>query len=31
MTAAKAGSSVQPSLLGTAKDANGSLEVTYNG
>jgi predicted lipoprotein with Yx(FWY)xxD motif len=22
---------VQPSLLGTVKDANGSLEVTYNG
>jgi predicted lipoprotein with Yx(FWY)xxD motif len=31
MTAAKAGSGVQPSLLGTVKDASGSLEVTYNG
>jgi predicted lipoprotein with Yx(FWY)xxD motif len=31
MTAAKAGSGVQPSLLGTIKDANGTLEVTYNG
>jgi predicted lipoprotein with Yx(FWY)xxD motif len=31
MTAAKAGSGVQPSLLGTVKDPNGSPEVTYNG
>src|ERR1700757_4067097 len=31
MTAAKAGSGVQSSLLGTLKDASGSLEVTYNG
>ena len=31
MTAAKAGSGVQPSLLGTVKDATGNLEVTYNG
>ena len=31
MTAAKAGSGVQPSLLGTVRDATGSLEVTYNG
>lgn len=31
MTAAKAGSGVQSSLLRTLKDASGSLEVTYNG
>jgi predicted lipoprotein with Yx(FWY)xxD motif len=30
MTAAKAGSGVQPSLLGTVKAASGSLYVTYN-
>jgi predicted lipoprotein with Yx(FWY)xxD motif len=29
-TAAKAGSGVQSSLLGTVKDASGNLEVTYN-
>ena len=29
-TAAKAGSGVQSSLLGTVKGANGNLEVTYN-
>src|SRR5258707_1924982 len=29
-TAAKAGSGVQPSLLGTVKGASGNLEVTYN-
>ena len=29
-TAATAGSGVQPSLLGTVKDASGNLEVTYN-
>jgi predicted lipoprotein with Yx(FWY)xxD motif len=29
-TAATAGSGVQSSLLGTAKDASGNLEVTYN-
>jgi hypothetical protein len=31
MTAAKAGSGVQASLLGTVKGATGNLEVTYNG
>ncbi len=30
-TAAKAGSGVMSSLLGTVKDASGNLEVTYNG
>ena len=30
-TAGKAGSGVMSSLLGTVKDANGNLEVTYNG
>ena len=30
-TAAKAGSGVTSSLLGTVKDASGNLEVTYNG
>ena len=30
MTAPTAGSGVQSSLLGTLKDANGNLEVTYN-
>ena len=30
-TAAKAGSGVEPSLLGSVKDASGNLEVTYNG
>lgn len=30
-TAAKAGSGVMSSLLGTVKEDNGSLEVTYNG
>ena len=30
-TAAKAGSGVQSSMLGTVKDASGNLEVTYNG
>jgi predicted lipoprotein with Yx(FWY)xxD motif len=30
-TAAKAGSGVEASLLGTVKEANGTLEVTYNG
>jgi predicted lipoprotein with Yx(FWY)xxD motif len=30
VTTAKAGSGVQSSLLGTVKDANGDLEVTYN-
>ena len=30
MTAAKAGSGVQGSLLGTVRDASGGLEVTYN-
>jgi predicted lipoprotein with Yx(FWY)xxD motif len=30
-TAATAGTGVQSSLLGTVKDANGKLEVTYNG
>jgi hypothetical protein len=30
MTAAKAGSGVQASLLGTVKAASGSLYVTYN-
>lgn len=30
-TAAKAGSGVQASLLGTVKDADGKMEVTYNG
>jgi predicted lipoprotein with Yx(FWY)xxD motif len=29
-TAARAGSGVQASLLGTVKDASGNLEVTYN-
>jgi predicted lipoprotein with Yx(FWY)xxD motif len=29
-TTATAGSGVQPSLLGTVKDASGNLEVTYN-
>jgi predicted lipoprotein with Yx(FWY)xxD motif len=31
VTAATAGSGIQPSLLGTVKDASGSLYVTYNG
>jgi predicted lipoprotein with Yx(FWY)xxD motif len=31
MTAAKAGSGVKASLLGTVKDASGHMEVTYNG
>ncbi len=31
MTAAKAGSGVDASLLGTVKDASGKTEVTYNG
>jgi predicted lipoprotein with Yx(FWY)xxD motif len=31
MSAAKAGGGVRASLLGTVKDASGSLEVTYNG
>ena len=31
MAAAKAGSGVRPSLLGTVNDATGNLEVTYNG
>jgi predicted lipoprotein with Yx(FWY)xxD motif len=31
MTAAKAGSGIQASLLGTVKAASGSLYVTYNG
>ena len=30
MTAAKAGSGVQASMLGTVADASGNLEVTYN-
>ncbi len=30
-TAAKAGSGVSSSLLGTVKDASGNMEVTYNG
>ena len=30
MTAAKAGSGVQASMLGTVTDASGNLEVTYN-
>ena len=30
-TAARAGSGVMSSLLGTVKDASGNLEVTYNG
>jgi predicted lipoprotein with Yx(FWY)xxD motif len=30
-TAAKAGSGVRSSLLGSVKDASGNLEVTYNG
>ena len=30
-TAAKAGSGVQASLLGTVKDADGEMEATYNG
>jgi predicted lipoprotein with Yx(FWY)xxD motif len=30
-TAARAGSGAQSSLLGTVKDASGTLEVTYNG
>lgn len=30
-TAAKAGSGVESSLLGSVKDASGNLEVTYNG
>lgn len=30
-TAAKAGSGVQSSMLGTVKDASGNLEVTFNG
>jgi predicted lipoprotein with Yx(FWY)xxD motif len=31
VTAAKAGSGVQSSLLGTVKGADGKMEVTYNG
>jgi predicted lipoprotein with Yx(FWY)xxD motif len=31
VTAATAGSGIQPSLLGTVKDASGSLYVTYHG
>ena len=30
-TAAKAGSGVEPSLLGSVKDASGNVEVTYHG
>src|SRR5260370_16540801 len=30
MTAAKAGTGVQASMLGTVTDASGNLEVTYN-